>query len=162
MESRPLIEVGFFVIQRGANALRLPSRYMAKFIDFATLIRPVSPNTYLLAPEGICAKAEADSAPPEYNLSANQLYETLVETIKSRSSWRIKSQNVEELRIHFIAISSFLRFKDDIDVQIVPLSDSSATIAIYSRSRVGYSDFGANAKRVSNLVELLNKHTNRT
>lgn len=41
-----------------------------------------------------------------------------------------------------------LGFTDDIDVRFVSLGESRASLAVYSRSRVGYSDLGTNRKRV--------------
>ena len=50
-----------------------------------------------------------------------------------------------------------MRFKDDIDIQIIPAQGETAEtqIAIYSRSRIGYSDLGANRKRVAELIHKL-------
>ena len=49
------------------------------------------------------------------------------------------------------------RCKDDIDVAALAVAtdENRSQLAVYSRSRIGYSDLGANAKRVRMLLEKL-------
>ena len=56
------------------------------------------------------------------------------------------------LHAHFVAVTRIMRFRDDIDVLLAPTADGGTQVAIYSRSRVGYSDLGANRKRVKQLL----------
>jgi uncharacterized protein (DUF1499 family) len=44
--------------------------------------------------------------------------------------------------------SRLFGFPDRIDVEVVPDGEHSAMLAIYSRSRYGYYDLGANRRRV--------------
>ena len=50
-----------------------------------------------------------------------------------------------------------MRYKDDISILVLPArgEESGSELAIYSRSRVGYSDMGANRKRVLGLLKRL-------
>ncbi len=61
------------------------------------------------------------------------------------------------LRISFIAVTPLMKFKDDVYVQAVPVDGDPArsSVAVYSASRIGYSDMGTNAKRVKELLELI-------
>jgi len=65
--------------------------------------------------------------------------------------------------IHFVTTSRLMRYKDDVDVLILsgdsgdPATGMASRLAVYSRSRVGHSDLGANAKRVKYMLECLNK-----
>ena len=130
---------------------------MSDFISFATLIRPSSPNTYLLAPDGLCQKAEPDAASPALRGSPKQVYAALTDLVANERHWKPVAQGPAGLRLRFVARTPFLGFKDDVDVQVLPPHEGEAgpQLAIYSRSRVGYSDLGANAKRVNTLLEKL-------
>ncbi|MEL6661373.1 MAG: DUF1499 domain-containing protein [Pseudomonadota bacterium] len=132
-----------------------------QFLEFETLTRPASPNTFLLAPEGLCQNAEPDRAPPAFGESAKDLFAILSRIVRDDGSFRQIDEDRESLRLRFVAVTSFLRFKDDVDVQVIPANDSGSikspgsTLAVYSRSRVGYSDLGANEKRVGMLLNRL-------
>jgi uncharacterized protein (DUF1499 family) len=47
-----------------------------------------------------------------------------------------------------------LRFKDDVVIRIAP-QGSGSRIDVRSKSRIGRSDFGANAKRIREYVRML-------
>lgn len=125
---------------------------MSDFISFKSLKRPPKPNTCLVAPENFCLAAEPDFAPPVVPLTGRGLYSRLSEVIASERSWGKLETDPEQLRIKFVATTGLMRFKDDVDIEVIPLEDGKATFAIYSRSRLGYSDLGANRKRVSDLI----------
>jgi len=48
----------------------------------------------------------------------------------------------------YVQLSAFWHFPDFIDVKFISLGSNRSSIAVYSRSRFGYSDFGVNKKRV--------------
>ncbi|MDA3972241.1 MAG: DUF1499 domain-containing protein [Desulfobulbaceae bacterium] len=50
--------------------------------------------------------------------------------------------------LHAVFTSSFLRFKDDLELR---LDSANKTIHVRSASRVGYSDFGVNRRRIERL-----------
>ena len=125
-------------------------------VDFATLERPTSPNTYLLAPEGLCRKATPDKTSPVWAMSARELYRAVKELIDGQGLWAKSDESENPLQLSFVARTALLRFKDDVDVRVVPSADEAESqLAIYSRSRLGYSDLGANAKRVNKILEML-------
>mgnify|MGYP000418654106 CR=1 FL=1 len=125
---------------------------MSDFISFKSLKRPPKPNTCLVAPENYCLAAEPDFAPPVVPLTGRGLYSRLSEVIASERRWGKLEADAEQLRIKFVATTGLMRFKDDVDIEVIPLENGKATFAIYSRSRIGYSDLGANRKRVSDLI----------
>ena len=123
---------------------------MPDFTNFRTLIRPGSPNTALLAPPGYAASAEADGAAPVYDVSPGELYMRALRLIGERREWQLGSQDAATLQLNFVATSALMRFRDDVDVVVMPVTgqQEKSTFAAYSRSRVGYSDLGANHKRL--------------
>ncbi|MEM7460693.1 MAG: DUF1499 domain-containing protein [Pseudomonadota bacterium] len=128
---------------------------MTNYISFKSLQRPPKPNTCLAAPKDHCLAAEPDFAPPDFSMTGRGLFSKLSEIIAAERSFGKVESDAEALRLKFVATTGFMRFKDDVDVEIIPLDDSTSTLAIYSRSRIGYSDLGANQKRVKKLIGAL-------
>lgn len=124
---------------------------MTQFLDFKRLERPASPNTYLVAPSGLCETAEPDTTSPVFNKTARGLYSSIAELIGRERRWVDVQADPELMRFKFVAKTPLLGFKDDVDIMIID-SESDVSLAIYSRSRVGYSDMGANRKRVTKLL----------
>lgn len=88
-------------------------------------------------------------------MTGRGMFSKLSEIIASERSFGKIDTDAEALRIKFVATTGFMRFKDDVDIEIIPLDEGRSSFAIYSRSRVGYSDLGANRKRVTKLIERL-------
>lgn len=132
---------------------------MTDFIELETLRRSPKPNNYLVAPAGFCQQSEPDDEPPIFDASARGLFSKLSELIAAERLWALKYSDPEALQVHFIARTPLLRFKDDVYIQIIaPDADTveqGASLAIYSGSRLGYSDLGANKKRVVTILETL-------
>ena len=61
--------------------------------------------------------------------------------------WAIVAGVPEEGRIEATATTRWLRFKDDVVIRVAPHGGGSR-IDARSKSRIGRSDFGANAKRI--------------
>ena len=61
--------------------------------------------------------------------------------------WAIAAAVAEEGRIEATATTRWLRFKDDVVVRVAP-HGSRTRIDVRSKSRIGRSDLGANAKRI--------------
>ena len=55
-------------------------------------------------------------------------------------------------RVEAVATSFWFGFKDDLVVRVRPGSDGGSEVDVRSVSRVGESDLGANAKRISALL----------
>jgi len=128
---------------------------MTEFIHFKSLKRPAKPNTCLVAPDDYCLAAQTDFVPPVLEMTGRGLHSKLSELIASNRRFGRIETDADQLRIKFVATTGLMRFKDDVDVEIIPLDNGKTTFAIYSRSRVGYSDLGANRKRVEKLISQL-------
>jgi len=130
---------------------------MTDFLDFQTLRRPAKPNTALIAPAGFTPLEAPDAAPPELPFPPAESFARLLAMIEARGSWKLVAADGATGQVRFIAVTRLLRFKDDVDVTILPVDGAPgrSTFAAYSRSRVGYSDLGANRKRLDELAAAL-------
>lgn len=115
-------------------------------IDFATLRLPSSPNAHLAAPPG--ATAERHETVPLLAVPADAAWEVLrrlgdgMERVWKMAEWP------EQRQAQWVARTRLMNYPDLINAQIVELP-GGAGLFLYSRSLVGYSDLGVNAKRVA-------------
>lgn len=131
---------------------------MTEYLDFTTLVRPKSPNTYLSLPAGYPSSAEPDMTSPEFEVPAAQLFDALTQVVSEAGARGSLQADIANRRLKYVATTSILRFKDDVDVAVVETDASSSSLAVYSRSRIGYSDLGANRKRVEKLLNAVRAH----
>jgi uncharacterized protein (DUF1499 family) len=120
-------------------------------VGFATLTRRSSPNDALVCPPDLCVKARIDIVPPVYAVSAQRLRAIVAEVAEGEPrtlpSWR-NDHSDDGDQDQYGARSRLLRFPDTIDVKLIPRGEDSATLALYSRSQIGYWDFGVNRARL--------------
>jgi len=62
-----------------------------------------------------------------------------------------------ETQARFVQYSRLMRFPDTIDVEVFPVGTDQSTLAIYSRSLVGYSDLGVNRARIARWLAALER-----
>lgn len=130
---------------------------MSNYLSFETFNRSSKPNNYLLAPEGLCQNADPDQFSPLIQESPDVLFRRLVDLFETSKGWKTLEYNKEKRCLHVVAVTSLMRYKDDVDIRVVgeqglDAGQSGSRLAVYSRSRVGYSDLGANKKRVEALL----------
>ena len=96
---------------------------------------------------GMQLKAYPDISTMTVQVPARNVYQKAL-FVASFLGWEISAQ--DSLIFHFEAqaTTAMFEFVDDIVVRITPLDDDSAAIDIRSVSRLGTSDFSANAKRI--------------
>lgn len=70
--------------------------------------------------------------------------------------WRIRAAEPAQGRIEAVATTPMLRFKDDVVVRLRPESGGTR-VDMRSRSRIGSHDFGANAKRIREFLDRLQR-----
>ena len=75
--------------------------------------------------------------------------------IAGKMGWEIIASDPQLGRIEAVATSYWFKFKDDVVVRILKSNDGGSVIDLRSTSRVGISDLGANAKRVTKFVSEL-------
>ena len=124
-------------------------------IDFVELVRPRSPNTFLLAPSGFCRRASIDVPSPSYALPAANVRQAFlrVALAKPRVSHVLKDDVA--LYDNLVARSAMFGFPDLIAARFVDAEDGRSTLAVYSRSVVGHSDLGVNRRRILSWIREL-------
>jgi uncharacterized protein (DUF1499 family) len=98
------------------------------------------------SPNCVCSQEDRDShhvAPFKYDGEGQAAFSRLVELLKTWPRARIVTQTDDYLHVEFT--SALLRFVDDVEFLLM---DEDKRIQVRSASRVGYSDLGANRKRV--------------
>lgn len=120
-------------------------------IDFATFTPSTRPNRWLVLPEGFEAVAAPDQASPVW---AGVETAALLEAFKAAALSAARTQRVREAegQIELVQRSQVFRFPDYITAQAVAV-EGGAALCVYSRSKVGYSDMGVNAKRIRAWLE---------
>ena len=86
------------------------------------------------------------------SVSPDVAYQAALAVVTDRG-WDIVTDDPVAGRIEATETSFWFEFKDDVMIRVLPEGEAGARIDIRSTSRVGLSDLGANAKRVSNLLD---------
>lgn len=119
-------------------------------LDPTTIERTGHPNDYLVCAAGSCS-ADIDAEAPVVQAGADDLFRAWLTAIEHLGRVRIVDTDPGAGLIHAEQRSRYLRFVDTILVKVMPLEDGS-TFAVYSRSELGYGDFGVNRERVETLL----------
>ncbi len=116
-------------------------------VDFAALKLPAKPNTFLMAPKGLCKAAKPDMTPPAFGVAAAKLRQEFLNIVIARPRVSHTFADERELSDDFVARSALFRFPDLVSVKFLDLAKGQSTLALYSRSIYGYSDMGVNRAR---------------
>lgn len=116
--------------------------------DFATLSLRGQPNEYLVLPPGFAGVAEPHAESPVFDLPPSALADVVLGVIRSRPRIGEIAADAGLRQYAFVQRTAWLRFPDTITVRIVETAEQRSSLAIYSRSKIGYSDLGANRLRI--------------
>jgi uncharacterized protein (DUF1499 family) len=122
------------------------------WIAFDTLEPGLPTNRALACDPDICLATTASLPSATYDVSAEAVASVLA---KLEPGAEFRTEENGDIRARYVDTTTVLRFRDDVDVLIRPVTDNSARVAIYSRSRVGLSDLGKNAARIGALEKAL-------
>jgi uncharacterized protein (DUF1499 family) len=129
-------------------------------IDFASLERKPTPNQYIAAPAGATPLAQLDAENPVFPVPPERLRDIVIAVIADTPRTKILESSPDGLALKAVQRSAVFRFPDYIDVRIMPKDGAGSTLAIYSRSRFGYSDMGVNRKRVEGWLAAIKDKVN--
>jgi uncharacterized protein (DUF1499 family) len=120
-------------------------------VEFETFTRSSRPNTALACPPGFCRNAKADFDPGVFAMSDDELRRRFTEY--SLGQPRVvpvyrHAQPGLPTQDRYIQRSATMSFPDTIDVRFIALSGETSTLAVISRSQIGYSDRGVNLARI--------------
>lgn len=146
-----LVGAGYFVIFRIATVSHDPADW---HID--PLVAPASPtpNDFRMAPDG-ATRQRVDAVAPVYSVRPLVLAQAFDDfALSQRATARIAGLP-PELMMTYVQRSPKLKIPDYLTVKFIALSDTTSTIAVYSRARFGYGDLGVNEARVRQWVGAL-------
>lgn len=123
-------------------------------VRFETLARRSSPNDALAAPDGL-GSDRRDIATPAYAVSPRELRDAFRRALASEKRLERVAEDEASLTERYVQRTAFLGFPDTIVVRFVDIGGGRSSIALYSRSKLGRSDFGANKARLERWLKLL-------
>jgi uncharacterized protein (DUF1499 family) len=118
--------------------------------DLRTADKGSKPNRWLIAPAGF--RMDADEEAPVFGAPPAELFAALKQHLEAEA--KATGIETDEGRLALRYTEQVLVFRDDVDVNVVP-SEGGSSLAVFSRSRVGYGDFGVNRRRARNLIAAL-------
>ena len=124
-------------------------------VDFSALELADASNQFLVCPAEFCQRAEPHLASPIFEASANDLRLAWDSVVAAAPRTRREEIFAEGNQVVDIQRSAVFRFPDIITAQFISLDDNRVTLAIYSRSVYGQSDFGLNEKRITGWIGAL-------
>jgi uncharacterized protein (DUF1499 family) len=124
--------------------------------DFETLRRPATPNSALACPAGFCPHAQVDFDPGAYPVPDEELRRRFARVAlgEPRTVPVYRSDGPgRPMQDRYVQRSRLMGFPDTIDVRFIALSGETSTLAVFSRSQIGRSDFGVNLARIRRWTE---------
>ena len=122
-------------------------------VRFETLVLTPKSNQYLVCPPDLCTEAKAHRESPQFDRTADDL-RAAFETGVLGSDAVTKMASSEDT-LDMVVRTPFVRWPDWVTVRFIPLGENRSTLAIYSRSVYGRSDFGADERRVTDWLARL-------
>lgn len=127
---------------------------MTTDLDDPPAFGPGGPGPY---PEHLKAQVRRrypDLGPLRVDLPPLATYTRALAVARRQARWTITRQAAETGRFEGVALTPLLRFRDDFVIR-VRRDGTGARVDMRSRSRLGKSDLGANARRIRCFFEAL-------
>lgn len=127
--------------------------------NLQNLTLPKTQNYYLMCPQNYC-NVTPNENPPVFPVSADDLFNAWNLMMTQEKYVSVLDSVPSRGQYDYIARSYILDFPDIVTVQFIAVSDTSSTLAVYSRSIYGFYDFGMNKKRLQQWMQQLNISVN--
>ncbi len=118
--------------------------------DFEQPTRTGKVNDALFCPVGdaACEAAAVDRGLPLYATDAPTLLAAVRETVASMPGADFVEDNPDDLSFRAVVRTPLLRFPDTVSVRVREQAPGLSAVWLYSRSRIGHADLGANERRL--------------
>jgi len=126
-------------------------------VTFKGFKKGPQPNQALICPPDLCDDESVDQHSPVYSISAQQLGDELLKSLDEETGLERVDGKSEPLKLRFVQRTDLMRYPDTIRVEIIPVDENTSTLAIYSQSQIGESDFGVNLERADRWLSRLEK-----
>lgn len=123
-------------------------------LDFQGIPAARKPNGALALPRH-WARDDADIESPVFAASVEALRDAVVSIAAAEPRTHLLHLDREAMQAEFEQSSKIFRFPDTITVAFERVDDARSTLAVYSRARLGYYDFGVNRRRVRRWLDAL-------
>ena len=125
-----------------------------KAIEFSTLDINPKPNQFLVCPSGYCI-AKPHLISPVFEMDVEALRQRWMVMVAALPRIKADLSDDQLMQYEYIQRTALLRFPDSITVRFISLGKNRSTLAVYSRSHYGHSDFGTNEARVRLWLSLM-------
>lgn len=127
---------------------------MVHHVDFKHLEPINKPNYYLVCPREYC-NLKPQQYSPVMGIDVNALMSRGEQVLDGMSRTQKIAYDAKRKQFQYVQKSLIFRFPDIVTIQYIPIDKQHSTMAILSRSKYGYSDFGVNKKRVQYILKSL-------
>lgn len=99
-----------------------------------------------------------DIRPTILRSTLNESFICVTQAVAKKTDWEIISIDNENRRVEAVATTRFLKFKDDIVIEVRPASADEVEVHMRSKSRIGKGDLGTNARRIKAFFKTLSEY----
>jgi uncharacterized protein (DUF1499 family) len=124
-------------------------------LDFHKLKLTWRPNQFLVLPRGYQAQATPHRASPLFDAPPDRVLEALKRLALAEPRTELLAEDGAARQLEFVQRSKVFRFPDLITAEAVPVERGRTALAIYSRAKLGFRDFGVNRARVERWLAAL-------
>jgi uncharacterized protein (DUF1499 family) len=127
--------------------------------DFDLPKRTGKPNDSLACPEPsvACANVPVDHWTPVFEAAGPVVFDVARRLIEAMPGAVVVEDQGERLQLRAVVRTPLLRFPDTLSIRVREPAPGQAEVWLYSRSQIGHFDFGANDRRIRDLLRQLQR-----